>query len=190
MKKLPLLLASALLLVGARAQAPAAPAPDAAKLALAREVITAMQVDKMFDGMQAQMKQMALQTASGAIPTSATPEQRARADALQGKIMDLSMEAMKRMISKMDALYADVYSEAELKAMKTFFLSPEGQSMLAKQPMVMQRVMPLAQSMQMELMPKIQALVEQAQAEESAEAAPRSSAPAETPATKSPEAPK
>lgn len=185
MKKIPVLLASALLLVCVRAQVPAAPAaPDSAKLALAREVIQAMQVDKMFDGIQAQMKQMALQTAANSLPAGATPAQRARAEAFQSKIMELSMAAVKNMTAQMDTLYAEVYSEAELAAMKAFFSSPEGQSMIAKQPQVMQRVMPLAQAMQRDLMPKIQRLVEEAQAEE-AKSAAAVSAPEPTPAAKS-----
>ncbi|MBI2513946.1 MAG: DUF2059 domain-containing protein [Opitutae bacterium] len=194
MKHLKVLLSSLALSSLALAQsnapqaAPAAPAPtvaapavDAAKLALAREVIAAMQADKMLDRMTAQMKQMAMQMT--ALPSDTPPAKRAKAEALSNKIMDLSMEAAKGMIAKMDALYAEVYSEAELKAMKAFFASPEGQSMLAKQPQVMQRVMPLAQAMQTELMPKIQQLVQQAQAEEAAEAA----AATETPAAKATE---
>jgi uncharacterized protein len=133
-----------------------------AKLALAREAIAAMQVDKMFEGMAAQMKQMAARTAP--LSADATPEQRKQAEELQGKIMDLSMNATKEVIAKMDQIYADIYSEAELKAMKVFFLSPEGRSMLAKQPQVMAQIMPLMQEMQRDLMPKIQQLVEQSKA--------------------------
>lgn len=169
----------------APAPAATAPAVDPAKLALAREVISAMQADKMLDRMTAQLKQMAMQMAAQQPDTS--PAKRAKAEAFQGKIMDLTMEAAKGMIAKMDALYAEIYSEAELKAIKAFFTSSEGQSMLAKQPQVMQRVMPLAQAMQAELMPKIQQLVQQAQAEEAAEAAAKAAAPAETPAAKATE---
>lgn len=145
------------------ALAPAALAQaDAAKLALARDTIAAMQVDKMFDGMAVQMKQMAAQMAQ--VPTEATAEQRATAEALQGKIMDLVMASTKGTIAKMDQIYADVYSEAELKAMKTFFTSPEGRSMQAKQPQIMAKSMPLVQEMQRELMPKMQQLIAEAKA--------------------------
>ena len=163
MKITKLLLALLALTTGVFAQDKNAAAPaNTAKLALAREAIAAMQVDKMFDGMAAQMKQMAAQTA--ALPPDATPEQRKKAEELQGKIMDLSMDAAKGMIAKMDRIYAAVYSEAELKAMKTFFTSPEGRSMLAKQPQVMAQMMPLVQEMQRDLMPKIQQLVEESKA--------------------------
>ena len=126
------------------------------KLTLAREVIAALQADKMIEGMLAQLKQIAGQTA--AIPADATPEQRAKAEKLQSEVLELSMAAAKKMIGQMDELYAEVYSEAELRAMKAFFSSDEGRSMLAKQPQVMKRMMPMMQQMQQELMPQVQAL--------------------------------
>jgi hypothetical protein len=137
-------------------------AQDNPKLALARQAIAAMQADKMFDNMAGQMKQMAMQMAG--VPPGATPEQRKQTEELQGRIMELSMNAAKGMIAKMDQIYADVYSEAELHAMIAFFNSPEGQSMMAKQPQVMAQLMPLMQGMQRELMPKIQQLVEESKA--------------------------
>lgn len=152
-----------LLLIAVLALSPAAFAQDnAAKLALAREAIAAMQADKMFDGLAAQMKQMAAQQSQ--IPARATPEQRQKFEALQEKIMDLSMNEARTLITKMDAIYASVYSEAELKAMVTFFKSPEGQSMLAKQPQIMGQIMPLIQQMQRDIAPKMQKLIEEAKA--------------------------
>jgi hypothetical protein len=139
------------------ALATSALAEDAnSKLTLAREVIAALQADKMIEGMLAQLKQIAGQTA--AIPADATPEQRAKAEKLQSEVLELSMAAAKKMIGQMDELYAEVYSEAELRAMKAFFSSDEGRSMLAKQPQVMKRMMPMMQQMQQELMPQVQAL--------------------------------
>lgn len=150
-----------LILLAVLALSPAAFAQDnAAKLALAQEVITAMQADKMFDGMAAQMKQMAVQYAR--VPADATPEARQMAEELQIKVMDLAMQEAKGLISQMGTVYAAVYSEAELKAMIGFFKSPEGQSMIAKQPQIMQQMMPLIQQMQQGLMPKVQKLVEEA----------------------------
>lgn len=164
MKKNIQLLLAMLALTGASfAQTQTAPAQaDAAKLALAREVIAAVQADKMIDSMLAQLKQMAAQTA--AVPADATPEQRQKAEALQAEILTLSMKAARGLINQMDQVYADVYSEAELQAMKAFFGSPEGRSMIAKQPQIMARIMPLAQKMQQDLMPQIQQLVQAAQA--------------------------
>ena len=137
-----------------------APLDKPAKLALAHETIAAMQADKMFDSMTSQLKQMATQVTMP--PPGATPEQSKKGVELQGQIMDVAQSAIKELIAKMDGIYAEVYSEEDLKAMKAFFNSPEGQSLLAKQPQVMAKIKPLVQAMQHDLMPKIQQLVAQA----------------------------
>lgn len=169
------------------APAVAAPTVDAAKLALAREVIAAMQADKMFDGMAAQMKQMAMQMSP--LPADATPEQKARAEKFLGRVMDLSMNSAKAMIAQMDQVYAELFTEGELKAIKAFYFSSEGQSMLAKTPQAMQRLMPSIQAMQRDLMPKLQQLTQEFQAEEAAAkaAAAPAAVPVETPAAKTAE---
>ncbi|HTL67188.1 MAG TPA: DUF2059 domain-containing protein [Lacunisphaera sp.] len=152
-----------LLLLAGLAVATAASADDhATRLALARETIAAMHADKMFDAMAGQMKQMAGQLSP--LPASATPEQRKKFEEIQAKALDLSMGSIKSLMAKMDEVYANVYSEAELRAMKAFFVSPEGQSMLAKQPQVMAQVMPLVQEMQRDLLPKMKQLAEDAKA--------------------------
>ncbi|HEY8994209.1 MAG TPA: DUF2059 domain-containing protein [Lacunisphaera sp.] len=174
MKKIPFLLALLALAVGARAE------ENAAKLALAREAIAAIQADKMFDNMTSQMKQMASYYAKA--DAAATPEAKQKAEALQNKILDLSMGEAKALVAKMDGIYAAVYSEAELKAMVAFFKSPEGQSMMAKQPQIMAQMMPLVQEMQKNLMPKIQKLVEETKAESAAPAPVAAPTPAPTPA--------
>jgi len=127
------------------------------KLALAREVITALQADKVVDGMLTQLKQMAKQ--STPISPDATPEQKAKAEKIQSDIMEITMAAAKKMIGQLDQLYAEVYSESELQAMKSFFSTPEGKSMISKQPELMKKMMPLIQQMQQELMPQVQSIL-------------------------------
>jgi len=154
MKKTALLLALLALSLGARATG------QRREAGLARETISAMQADKMFNNMSAQMKQMSARMIQ--LPPDATPEARQKAEELQGKIMDLTMVEAKALIEKLDGIYASVYTEGELKTMLSFFKSAEGQSMLAKQPQVMAQLMPLVQQMQQSLMPKIQKLIEEA----------------------------
>jgi hypothetical protein len=184
MKSTRLLLVLLALATGAVAQ------ENPAKLALARQVITAMRADKMFDAMTAQMKQMAGQ--SMPIPAEANPEKRQKMEEFKAKVLDMSMESAKGLIAQLDHIYADVYSEAELQAMKGFFSSPEGQSMLAKQPQIMAHVMPLMQQMQRDLLPKIKEMAEQMKAElKTAEAAKAAAAaPAKAPETPAAEAKK
>lgn len=170
MKKLTTLLASVALAAAAFGQT-----PDPAKLELARATIAAMQVDKMLEGMSGQLKQMAAQQAQ--MPANATPEQRKLFEDFMGKVTDISMEEVRHMIGKMDVIYASVYSEAELKAIRAFFVSPEGQSMLAKQPTIMAQTMPIIQDMQRSILPKVQALAAEFSKNLKA-AAPEAAAPA------------
>ncbi len=132
---------------------------SAAKLALAHEAISAMQADKIFDGMSGQIKQMAMQIAP--LPEGTSPEAKKQFDDYMTKVMDLTMGEMKGMIAKMDSVYAEVFTEAELKAITAFYKSPEGQSMIAKQPQVMAHLMPMVQNMQQTLVPKLEALAEE-----------------------------
>ena len=151
-----------ILLLAVSCLAGSAPAQDAQKTQLANDVIKAMNADKMFDSMAGQIKQMVAAQTSMYAPANATPEQRAKLDQVQNQAVDLAMEAAKGMIAQMGTIYAEVYSVEELTAIKAFFTSPEGMSMQAKQPQIMQKMMPLVQQMQAELMPKIKALVEAA----------------------------
>lgn len=152
---------------------------NAAKQALAREAIAAMQVDKMLDNMAGQIRQMAMQRAQ--LPATATPEQRQRFDVFMGRVTDLAMVEVKGMVTRLDAIYADVYTEAELKAIIGFFNTAEGKSMLAKQPQVMTRLMPLMQEMQQAMLPKLQKLAQEFEAETRAAAAAAAAAQAPAP---------
>jgi hypothetical protein len=155
-------------------------AAEPGQLELARKVIKATQFDRVFDQMGAQMQQMAMQSMNQSAPNQ-TPAQKEAATKVLDEIMKLSMDSAKAMLEKVDVIYAEVYSEAELKAMLTFFDSPEGKSMLQKQPQVMQHMMPLVQGMQKELMPKIQQIVQKAKAEADAAATTATPVPAPAP---------
>lgn len=157
-------------------------AADQAPLELAQKVVKASQFDRMFDQMGAQMQQIAAQSMNLSAP-DLTPAQKEIAAKTLGDVTKLSIDATKQMIQKLDTIYAEVYSEAELKAMLTFFESPEGKSMLQKQPQVMQRMAPLVQGMQREIMPKIQQIVEKAKAEAGIKTGPAHAGPTPLPST-------
>lgn len=139
-------------------------ASDPATVELARQVIKASQFDKVFDQLGAQMQQMAAQSINLAA-SNQTPAQKEAATKLMGEVTKLSMESAKKLLDNVDVIYADVYSEAELRAMLAFFNSAEGKSMIQKQPLIMQHMMPLVQEMQKDLMPKMQQLIQKAKAE-------------------------
>jgi uncharacterized protein len=175
MKRISLLALCVTLIPCLKADEPA-PAPDAAQIELARQVIKSMHADRMFDQISAQMQKMAAQSLS-LNTANLTAEQKASAAKVSSQIMAVSMDEAKGLIDKMDVIYAEVYSPAELRAMKAFFESPEGMSMLQKQPLIMQKLMPNVTTMQKDLIPKIQKIIADARAEEqSAVAAPTTQA--------------
>jgi hypothetical protein len=181
MKRIPILVLCVALIPLLKAADPA-PAPDDSKLELAREVIKSMHADRMFDQMSGQMQRMAAQAmnASGA---DMTPQQKAAAEKVSSQVMALSMDSAKSLLANMDVIYAQVYSTAELRAMKAFFESPEGMSMLEKQPVIVQKLTPYVLEMQRDLMPKIRKITEDARAEEQgATAAPAAPAAPVSPA--------
>lgn len=132
-------------------------AADEKKLQLARDVIKATQADKMFEQMTEQFQQMAAGSTE-----NLSAEDKAKAEKVQKEVVALTMNSVKDLMKRMDAVYADVYTEAELVAMKTFFESEVGRSMLSKQPQLMQKMMPMVMEMQQTLVPQIQAIVEKA----------------------------
>jgi hypothetical protein len=155
--------------------------PNAERLALARDVISLSQADRMINNIVPQVQQMTTQMAAPMLD-KLTPEQRAKVEAGQKKVIELSMDAARQMIAKMDSVYADVYSADELKAIKAFYSTVEGKSMIEKMPQVMQKMMPLMQQMQAELMPKIQGAMAELQQELQPPAPPVPAAAAGVPA--------
>jgi hypothetical protein len=118
-----------------------------------------------FDQIFEQMKTQMIASASSAMPSNATPEQRAKAQELQIKIWELmktrmSWEKMKPEYAK---LYSETFSDDEVDGMLAFYESPAGRAMQAKMPMLMSKVMALAQSQMGELLPEIQRITKEVQ---------------------------
>lgn len=134
-----------------------AQAGDAERLQLAREVIQASQVDKMIDAMTGQVQQMSRQMAGPGFDTLPA-DQKALAEAFITQTVEVAMAESKLILSKMDAVYAGTFSEEELLAVRDFYRSPAGKSLIEKQPVLMQKLMPEIQGMQRTLMPKLQAM--------------------------------
>jgi uncharacterized protein len=157
------------------------PAPDPAQLALAQEVIKSMHADKMFDQISVQMQRMAAQSLKLNSP-NLTEEQKASAEKVSNEVMALSIDAAKSLVDKMDVVYAQVYSTDELNAMKAFYTSAAGQSMLQKQPAIMRKMMPSITAMQRELAPKVQKIIADNRPPAPTPVAPAAAAPVPAPA--------
>jgi hypothetical protein len=103
--------------------------------------------------------------AAPAIPGSATPEQRAKAQELQSKILDLMKTRMswEKVRPAYVKAYSETFSEKEIDGILAFYESPAGRAMQAKMPMFMSRIMALAQAQVGELMPEIQRITRESQ---------------------------
>jgi uncharacterized protein len=113
-------------------------------------------MDQMFEQMKA--------IAAGALPASATPEQRAKALEVQGKMFDLMKNRIWEKIRPQFAkAYSETFSEEEIDGMLAFYESPAGRAMIAKMPMLMGKVMAVTQAQMGDLMPEIQRITREAQ---------------------------
>jgi uncharacterized protein len=107
-------------------------------------------MNQVFEQMKAAM--------APAIPANATPEQRAKAQELQSKILDLMKSQMswEKVRPAYAKAYSETFSEEEINGILAFYESPAGRAMQAKMPMFISKVMALAQAQASELMPEIQ----------------------------------
>ena len=65
-----------------------------------------------------------------------SPEQKRRVDAAFARLWSLARTALswQAMGSEVSRIYADVFTQEEIDAMRTFYASPTGQAMMAKAP--------------------------------------------------------
>jgi len=154
MKKLIILVCSCLCLMCAPAFG-----HDAAKDAKIEKLLVAMNIDKQMDTMFGQMKAMF----ASQQPAGMTPEQKAKFDEMQGKILDLVRSKMswEKMKPAYIQIYADTYTDQEIDGISAFYDSPAGKAMLAKTPELMQKSMALAQGLMKDLMPEVEKLTKE-----------------------------
>ena len=131
----------------ALAQAADGPSPE--RLALAKRYVAAMHINQMISGMMHQMTPMMIQQMQKAQPGLTDAQTRDMSDAVTAS-MD---EYMPKMTEAMIPVYAETFSTEELTKLDEFYESPIGQSILAKTPQAMQKMMPIM----MQMMPEMQA---------------------------------
>lgn len=136
------------------------------KDALAEELLVVMQVKQSIEQsiaaaramLPAQMEE--LRAATGQ-PQSAPASSNDVNRLFDVMARELSWENMKK---DYIALYAEMFSEEELRAMIAFFKSPVGRTWLAKQPEIARRSMQFSQNLMMRMLPAIQSLREESPA--------------------------
>lgn len=146
------------------------PETEAEKLAMATEIATQMTDPAMMDQM------FSSELAANAVPdmsamcAAVPPDQAAAcaqkmeaskttAQSVAAEMADKARAMMPALMQDMGAIMADKYTGEELVAMKDFYSSAEGQSIMRKQPEVMAEFMPKVvarmQPLQMEMVQKL-----------------------------------
>jgi len=131
--------------------------------ALAEELMKVERIQKSTEDTLAMVKQMMANQFKN-ISKMTGKEVPPSVVATQEKIMDLVTSEMSwdKMKEEFLSLYADTYTEKELKGQIEFYKTPIGQAVINKQPELMKKVMEMNQKKMMLLMPKIQAMVKEA----------------------------
>jgi len=113
-------------------------------------------MNQVFDQMKAMM-------ASQKVPGS-TPEQQAKAQEMQGKILELVKTRMsfERIRPQYVKAYSETFSDEEIDGMLAFYESSAGRAMLEKMPLLMPKMMALVQAQMGDLLPEIQRITKEA----------------------------
>lgn len=131
-----------------------------AKESLAEELLQLMHMkentEKSFEAVK-RMLPLQMEKISGATgqePGSVAPTNQV-SDMVDMIAREMSWEKMK---NDYISLYAETFSEDELRGMIAFYKTPVGQAWISKQPEVARKSMELGQRLMMRLMPKLQTL--------------------------------
>ena len=151
-------------------------ADDAARRKMAEELLLTMKVDTelaaTYDRIKAaQQEQM---QSLGAPQDSAAVE-------MQNKMMDMMAQEMSwaKLKSEYIAVYAELFSEEDLRALVDFYRTPVGQRFIDKQSELTDKMMQIGQKHVMELMPKMKAMSDEAQSKMAPAAPDAAPAPAQ-----------
>ena len=145
-------------------------AQDATRRALAEELLNEMQIKENLEKSFAMMKKMIPQfskmeqatknSASSDETKAAEGEKEEKAAKAGAKMFDALAKEMTWDNMKDDyiTIYAETYTEEELKGLIDFYKTPIGRAFMKKQPELMKRSMEMTQKRMVQWMPKIQAL--------------------------------
>ena len=133
----------------------AARAASEEALALARDIIKLSEAPKLMDNMMMPMKKMTGAMLPDDMPAAEKAKAAKMAEKMTEKMIEIMKPEMEEFMNKMAPVYADVFTVDELKAMKAFHESPAGRALIAKQPQLMEKMMPAMMEMMKTLQPKI-----------------------------------
>jgi uncharacterized protein len=145
-------------------------AQDAARRALAEELLNEMNMKETMEQSFAMMKKMmpaqieqmekTRPASEQAKTSSSTAKQNTK---MMGKMMDAMAQEMSWDKIKEDyiTVYAETFTEEELRGLVAFYKSPAGKALVKKQPEIMRRSMELSRKMMAKVMPQIQAMTKE-----------------------------
>jgi uncharacterized protein len=127
---------------------------------LADRIMTLTNMNKMLDHAKQQVLQIQTQTMN---QLDIPEDKRDDALAFQKKMTEKIFEIMSfdNMHKEYVDLFSDVYTVEELKGMITFYESPIGQSMIEKQPLVMNKAIQISQDRMKRMIPEIKRMTEE-----------------------------
>ena len=157
MRKIIGLIAAGLVLsmAGANAQ-------EASQRTMAEELLNVMNVQDSIEKSFAMMKQMIPAQTEKIMQAAGQTNMPSNMSSQTDKMMDMMTQALSwdKMKDDYITLYAETFTEDEMKGMIAFYKSPAGQAFIKKQPELMKRSVELSQKKMLKLMPQIQALTQ------------------------------
>ncbi|OQX26511.1 MAG: hypothetical protein BWK80_10065 [Desulfobacteraceae bacterium IS3] len=135
-------------------------ADDASRVAAAEKLLSVMNLKEMTAQILSQIKDMQM---AQIMNTVSSEKDRADSKVFQGKMMDFLTKELSWENLKGDYvnLYAEVFTEEELKGLTDFHSSPIGQKYLKKTPELMRRSMQISQERMMKILPEIQKMTQE-----------------------------
>lgn len=154
----------------------------AARTAAVEDLLKAMHADEMMTNILAKQREAMTKMLPSLMPKDMPPAAVAQAQQMMPKVMDvvykqLTWESLK---PDMMQIYAEVFTESEIKEITAFYQSPIGQKLIEKMPELTTKSMQLMQKRMVTIMPELQKSIAETAKEAKAHAAAQSS-PAASP---------
>jgi uncharacterized protein len=165
MKRTIVVIAAALVLTGWSAGA-----QDASRRILADELLTMMNMPKTFEKSMEMIKQMIpAQVEEMAKSSGGAADAAAKVSAQTVKLMAMMEKewTWEKVKGEYVGLYAEMFTEDELKGVISFYKTPAGMAFINKQPELVKRSMELSRKMMNEIVPKIQELIKEVEPSQS-----------------------
>jgi hypothetical protein len=154
---------AALFCVVLACSAPLARADEASQRAAVEELLKVMRADEMMNNMMAKQKEAFAKMIPSFMSKDMPAASALSAQEMQSKIMDavysqLTWESLKPDFIQ---IYAEVFTEKEIKDLTAFYGTPLGQKLLEKMPELTGKSMQIMQKRMVTIMPEMQKIIKE-----------------------------